>query len=111
MFLSQNRSLKNPARILEKAELPRIRLYDLRHSCATLWLVANQHPKVVGERLGHSTTRLTMDTYSHVLPTMQQGATDVLGRLLYSENKKVSGAKKASVKLTGTETIPLRRRS
>jgi integrase len=76
--------------ILEKAELPRIRLYDLRHTCATLLLVANQHPKIVGERLGHSTTRLTMDTYSHVLPTMQQGATDEIGRLLYKENKKAS---------------------
>jgi integrase len=73
--------------ILEKAELPRIRLYDLRHTCATLLLVENQHPKVVGERLGHSTTRLTMDTYSHVLPTMQQDATDRLEKLLYKPRR------------------------
>jgi len=71
--------------ILEKAELPRIRLYDLRHSCATLLLIAEENPKVVSERLGHSTIVLTLDTYSHVLPTMQQQATARLEKMLYSE--------------------------
>lgn len=61
--------------LLTKAKLPRIRLYDLRHSCATLLLTAEENPKVVSERLGHSTIVLTLDTYSHVLPTMQQKAT------------------------------------
>ena len=60
----------------------RIRLYDLRHSCATLLLVAEKKPKVVSESLGHSTEVLTLDTYSHVLPAMQQGATARLERLL-----------------------------
>ncbi len=76
--------------ILEKAELPRIRLYDLRHSCATLLLIAEENPKVVSERLGHSTIVLTLDTYSHVLPTMQQGATAKLTKLLYSEETSES---------------------
>jgi integrase len=71
--------------ILEKAELPQIRLYDLRHSCATLLLLADENPKVVSERLGHSTIVLTLDTYSHVLPTMQQQATAKLERLLYTK--------------------------
>lgn len=69
--------------ILEKAELPRIRLYDLRHTCATLLLIAEENPKVVSERLGHSTIVLTLDTYSHVLPTMQQNATARLEKMLY----------------------------
>lgn len=69
--------------ILTKAKLPQIRLYDLRHSCATLLLIAEENPKVVSERLGHSTIVLTLDTYSHVLPTMQQGATARLEKLLY----------------------------
>ena len=69
--------------ILEKAELPILRLYDLRHSCATLLLIAEENPKVVSERLGHSTIVLTLDTYSHVLPTMQQNATAKLEKLLY----------------------------
>jgi integrase len=71
--------------ILTKAKLPRIRLYDLRHSCATLLLIAEENPKVVSERLGHSTIVLTLDTYSHVLPTMQQKATAKLETMLYGE--------------------------
>ncbi len=71
--------------ILEKAKLPRIRLYDLRHTCATLLLIAEENPKVVSERPGHSTIVLTLDTYSHVLPTMQQGATARLEKLLYNK--------------------------
>jgi integrase len=70
--------------ILDAAEFPRIRLYDLRHSCATLLLIAEDNPKVVSERLGHSTIVLTLDTYSHVLPTLQQGASTRLEKLLYS---------------------------
>jgi len=69
--------------ILEKARLPHIRLYDLRHSCATVLLIAEENPKVVSERLGHSNIVLTLDTYSHVLPTMQQGATARLEKMLY----------------------------
>ena len=73
--------------ILTKAKLPRIRLYDLRHTCATLLLMAEENPKVVSERLGHSTIVLTLDTYSHVLPTMQQQATARLEKLLYSNGR------------------------
>ncbi len=69
--------------ILKEADLPQIRLYDLRHSCATLLLMAEENPKVVSERLGHSTIVLTLDTYSHVLPTMQQRATAKLEKMLY----------------------------
>jgi integrase len=72
-----------PANLLEKAGLPQIRLYDLRHSHATLLLVADEHLKVVSERLGHSTIRLTADTYSHVLESMQQGTASKLESMLY----------------------------
>jgi integrase len=69
--------------ILKRAGLPEsLRLYDLRHSCATLLLAANENPKVVGERLGHASIRMTMDVYSHVLPTMQRAASDKLEILL-----------------------------
>jgi integrase len=70
--------------ILERAKLPTtFRLYDLRHSCATLLLAAGEHPKVVSERLGHATVTLTLDVYSHVLPTMQEAATEKLEKVLY----------------------------
>lgn len=63
-------------------QLPDIRLYDLRHTCATLLLAAGENPKVVSERLGHASIVLTMDTYSHVLPTMQKSATERLTAIL-----------------------------
>ena len=70
--------------ILKRANLSAsFRLYDLRHTCATLLLAANEHPKVVSERLGHRSITLTLDTYSHVLPSMQQAASDKLERILY----------------------------
>ena len=70
--------------VLTHARLsPTLRLYDLRHSCATLLLSAGENPKVVSERLGHASIVLTLDTYSHVLPSMQQAATEKLERILY----------------------------
>jgi len=68
--------------LLAKAELPDIRLHDLRHSTATMLLGADVHPKVVQEILGHSQISMTMDIYSHVLPTMQQQAVSKLNDVL-----------------------------
>jgi integrase len=64
--------------LLKAAGLPNIRFHDLRHTAATLLLLAGEHPKVVQERLGHARISLTMDTYSHVLPNIQAGAVDKL---------------------------------
>jgi integrase len=60
--------------LLKRAGLPPIRFHDLRHSCATLLLSKNVNPKIVSEMLGHATIAITLDTYSHVLPTMQESA-------------------------------------
>jgi integrase len=60
--------------LLRRAGLPEIRFHDLRHTCATLLLSENVNPKVVSEMLGHATIAITLDTYSHVLPTMQESA-------------------------------------
>ena len=70
--------------LLRKADLPAIRPYDLRHTCATLLLTLGEHPKVVSERLGHSSITQTLDTYSHVLPDMQQQTAERLETLLFS---------------------------
>lgn len=67
--------------LLEKCGLPKIRLYDLRHTMATLLLSEDVNPKIVQERLGHSSIVQTLDTYSHVLPTMQDEATAKLENL------------------------------
>jgi integrase len=55
-------------------DLPRLRFYDLRHSHATQLLVEGIHPKVVQERLGHSSIAITLDLYSHVIGTLQEDA-------------------------------------
>lgn len=65
------------------AGLKGFRLYSLRHTCATLLLLDGVHAKIVSERLGHSSIRQTLDTYSHVLPTMQKDACERLNRLLF----------------------------
>ncbi len=61
-------------KLLNQAGLPDIRFHDLRHSAATLLLSEGVHPKVVQEMLGHSIISMTMDVYSHVLPSMQAAA-------------------------------------
>ena len=61
-------------RFLAKSGLPRVRFHDLRHSHATHMLGSGVHPKIASERLGHATVGLTLDTYSHVIPGMQEDA-------------------------------------
>lgn len=61
-------------RIIRELDLPQVRFHDLRHTHATLMLKQGVHPKIVSERLGHSTIGITMDIYSHVLPGMQEQA-------------------------------------
>jgi integrase len=59
-------------RIIKVADVPKIRFHDLRHTHATLLLSKGVNVKVISERLGHSNIKVTLDTYSHVLPTMQE---------------------------------------
>ena len=59
---------------LKRSGLPHVRFHDLRHAHATLMLLQGVHPKVVSERLGHASVGITLDLYSHVLPSMQQDA-------------------------------------
>jgi integrase len=69
--------------ILDLAGLPRIRLYDLRHSAATIALAAGVSPKVVSEQLGHASTAFTLDTSAHVLPHMQDEAAARVEAMLF----------------------------
>lgn len=68
--------------LLTKAGLPRVRLHDLRHTCASLLLAQGVHPRVVMEILGHSQISLTLDTYSHVLPALEREAADKMNAAL-----------------------------
>lgn len=71
-------------RLIEATGLPRIRFHDLRHTHATLALAAGVHPKVVSERLGHSTVAFTLDVYSHVIPGMQEDAAQKVAALVFA---------------------------
>lgn len=68
-------------RALTAAGLPHVRTHDLRHTAATYLLSQGVHPKVVQELLGHSSIALTMNTYSHVLPTLHKEVADHMDRL------------------------------
>ena len=62
-------------RFLVSIGLPHMRFHDLRHSAATILLAMKVHPKVVQEILGHSQIAMTLDVYSHALPSMQEDVT------------------------------------
>ena len=68
--------------LLKSAELPAIRLYDLRHTAATISLIAGVSPKVISEQLGHASVAFTLDVYSHILPHMQDAAAEKVQALL-----------------------------
>lgn len=68
--------------LLRRAGLPQIRFHDLRHTAATLLLGRGIHPKIVQEQLGHAQVAITLDTYSHVSPTMQRDAVAALDAVL-----------------------------
>ena len=68
--------------LVEAAGVPLIRFHDMRHTSATILLLAGENVKVVSERLGHANIKITLDTYAHVLPTMQRAAAEKLDQLL-----------------------------
>ncbi len=68
---------------VKEAKLPETRPHDLRHTHATLALQAGIHPKVVSERLGHANTSITLDTYSHAIPAMQEEAAERIAGLVH----------------------------
>jgi integrase len=82
---SRNLAQRHFDKILKDAGLADLGfvLYSLRHTCATLLLLSGENPKVVSERLGHSSVKMTLDTYSHVLPGMQESASDKLESMLF----------------------------
>jgi integrase len=83
----RNLTLRYYNKILEQAGLKDegFVLYSLRHTCATLLLASGENPKKVADRLGHSSVRTTLDTYSHVLPEMERTSSDKLEQMLYQK--------------------------
>ncbi|WP_233277686.1 tyrosine-type recombinase/integrase [Paenibacillus durus] len=69
-------------RIQTKTNMRKIRFHDLRHTCASLLLALGTHPKVVQELLGHSSIKITLDMYSHLMPNMHSDAVNKMDDLL-----------------------------
>jgi integrase len=82
VFATMKGTLLNPsnlrkrsfAPLLVRAGLPHMTFHQLRHTAATILLLKNVNPKIVSEMLGHASIAITLDTYSHVLPNMQDSA-------------------------------------
>ena len=86
------------SKILERAGLPHMRFHDLRHTHATLMLMAGIHPKIVSERLGHSKIAITLDIYSHIVPRMQEAAAESFDQLLKAKAGEAESVSKMLAK-------------
>jgi len=80
--INVSRFTSNWKTLINRLKMRTIRFHDLRHTCASLLLSTGTHPKVVQELLGHSSVKITMDIYSHMLPNMQKEAVETLDKLL-----------------------------
>jgi len=66
-----------------------VRLHDARHSHASLLIQQGAHPKIVQERLGHASIQVTLDTYSHVAPGLQEAAAEAFDEVLFTKNEVI----------------------
>ncbi|MRQ96631.1 site-specific integrase, partial [Bacillus anthracis] len=73
-------------KLIKKCGVPDIRFHDLRHTHATLMLKQGIHPKIVSERLGHKKVGITLDTYSHVVPGLQEKAVEDFANNLFQKH-------------------------
>jgi integrase len=85
-------------RILARAGVPNQRFHDLRHAAASLLLAQGVSPRVVMELLGHSRIGITMDTYSHVVPSLMREAADKMDQILSGEGPSTGGHNAVAVK-------------
>ena len=81
---------RNFEKLVRNVGLTNVRLHDLRHFLATLLLKAGIHPKIVQERLGHSSIMVTLDTYSHVVLGLQEKAASSFSKAMEEEHNKVA---------------------
>lgn len=75
-------------KLVRRTGLEGVRLHDARHSHASLMLKQGTHPKIVSERLGHANIGITLDTYSHILPGLQEAAADRFDKMVTPRREK-----------------------
>ena len=81
--LLPNTVTHNWIKLVRRTGLSGIRLHDARHSHASLMLKQGIHPKIVQERLGHASIQVTLDTYSHVVPGLQEAAAEGFDQIIH----------------------------
>ena len=75
---------------LKEARLPKVRIHDLRHTCATLLIAQGAHAKAIQRHLGHSSIQITFDTYGHLLPDEQDRVADALDQTFRTVSDRTS---------------------
>ena len=97
VFAQENGSFIHPTSVnalflqyIRQTDIPRIRFHDLRHTHATILLQMGVNPKVVSERLGHSSVKITLDVYSHVLPSMKKDLSEQFSKMMKSGKNVVN---------------------
>ena len=75
-------------KLVRRIGLKGIRLHDARHTHASLMLKQGVHPKIVQERLGHASIQMTLDTYSHVAPGLQEAAAAGFDKMVLPRREK-----------------------
>ncbi|MBN8733298.1 MAG: PAS domain-containing protein, partial [Acidobacteria bacterium] len=86
--LDERNTLSRFHALLASIGLPKIRLYDLRHTQASLLIAEGKHPKLIAERLGHSSIKLTMDTYGHLFPGADESSAHAMNQLFSDAYRK-----------------------
>ncbi|MBV9181189.1 MAG: site-specific integrase [Acidobacteria bacterium] len=104
--INENTLRKHFKSLIAEAGVPRLRLYDLRHTAATLYISAGVSIKVVSEMLGHASTAFTLDTYAHVLPHMQDQAAAQVEWILLEKQGALSGNVIVSGHMGNSQTDP-----
>jgi integrase len=95
-------------KVMKKAGLSGVRLHDLRHTHASLMLKAGIHAKVVSERLGHANIGITLDTYSHLLPGLQEDAAKRFDRIIENDNLNRKSEGSVSKMLAENKSLALK---
>jgi integrase len=90
-FIEPDNLLVRFKKLLQEIGLPRMRFHDLRHSAATILMSMGVPAKVVQEILGHSSISMTLDVYSHVLPSLQEDAMDKMSGLFDVQEHQDAG--------------------